>query len=242
MPRIHWNIDQGSADWYALRSKIPTASEFGHILTPKTQKLSASRHKYACRIIAGRILNWQADSLDKIQHIADGKANEPLAVGQLEVAYDIETRPVGFVTTNDNRFGASPDRVVMAGDAIGITVECKCPTIPVQFERLLFGNGEEYICQVQGQLWVAEADKALFYSFNPRMPPYMVETGRDEAFIKKLADALEQFSDELDALEERARAAGAYQAFAEILPPGEVEIPSDMNAAAEIARQGNWGG
>ena len=242
MAKIHFDISQGDADWYAIRSKIPTASEFHHILTPKTQKLSASRFKYACRIIASRILNWQADSLDKIQHIADGKALEPMAVGQLETVYDSDTRAVGFVTTNDGRFGASPDRIVMAGDAIGLTVECKCPTIPVQFERILFGNGEEYIAQVQGQLWVAEADKAIFYSFNPRMPPYSVETGRDEGFIGKLRDAMEQFSDELCALEERARAAGAYQAFAEILPPSEIETPDDMNAAGEIIRQGNWGG
>ena len=239
MPNIDWDITQGSGIWYAMRSKIPTASEFNHILTPKTQKLSASRHKYACRIIASRILNWQADSLDKIQHIADGKELEPLAVGQLEVTKDIDTKSVGFIRSSDNRFGASPDRVVMSGEAIGTTVECKCPTIPVQFERILFGNGEEYICQVQGQLWVAEADKAIFYSFNPRMPAYMVETGRDEAFIKKLADALEQFDDELCALEERARAAGAYQAFAEILPPADIAATDDVQRALDD--QYAWG-
>ena len=100
-----------------------------------------------------------------------------------------------------------------------MTVECKCPTIPKQFEYLLLGHDAAYRCQVQGQLWVAEADKAIFLSYNSRTPDYMIETGRDEPFIKKLSDALEQFSDELEALMEKARKLGAYQAFSELLAP-----------------------
>jgi hypothetical protein len=230
---------QGSGDWYSIRSKIPTASEFHLILTPKTQKISESRHKYACRIIAGRLLNWQADSLDKIEHISAGKELEPFAVAQLEVLEGFKTRPIGFVTTDDGRFGASPDRVVMSGNRIGITTEIKCPTIPVQFERLLFGHGADYACQIYGQLYVTEADKAVFYSYNPRMPAYQSEIGRDEAFIKNLAAALEQFDDELCELEERARAAGAYQAFAGILPPADIAATDDVQRALDD--QYAWG-
>jgi hypothetical protein len=228
MPIIDWTTEQGSLQWYGKRAGIPTASMFDSVLTPKTEKLSESRHKYACRLIAERLLNWQADSLDKISWIADGKANEPIAVARLELIHDIETKPVGFILTDDRRFGASPDRVVMSGDRIGTTVEAKAPTIPVQFEYLLFGHGAGYRCQVQGQLWIAEADKALFLAYNERTPDYMVETGRDEPFIKKLEAALEQFSDELCALEEKARSLGVYQAFAQILPPADVEYAQSM--------------
>lgn len=241
MPKLFWTIDQGSVDWYRLRSKIPTASEFNQILTPKTQKLSEGRHKYACRIIAARLLNWQADSLDKIEHIANGKELEPFAVSQLEILQDVETRPLGFATTDDGRFGASPDRVVMCRDAVNVTVEVKCPTIPVQFERLLFGHNADYACQVYGQLFVTEADKAVFYSYNPRMPAYLSEIGRDESFIKKLKDALEQFDDELCALEERARAAGAYQAFAEILPPADIAATSALDMQRALDAEYAWG-
>lgn len=231
--------------WYKLRAGIPTASEMSQILTPAKLQLSTARHKYACRIIAGRLLNWQADSLDKIQHIADGRALEPLAIAQMELTYDIETKPVGFVTTSDGRFGASPDRVVMAGERINTTCEAKAPTIPVQMERLLFGHGNDYAIQVAGQLFVCEADKAIFYSFNPRMPPYMVETGRDEAMIRKLSDALEQFDDELSALEEKARGLGLFQAFAEVLPPTDIEQGQaweGSDAVEQILTSGNWGG
>ena len=170
-------------------------------------------------------MRWQAQSLDKIEHIEDGRANEPLAAAQFELVNEVETRRVGFVRTNDLRFGASPDRVLGVNpgrSSVGTVLEIKCPTIPKQFEYLLLGQGDAYRCQVAGQLWVAEADKAIWYSYHPRMPSCMVETGRDEAFIAKLADALERFSDELETLAEKARGLGMYQAFQEILPPGEI--------------------
>jgi hypothetical protein len=234
MPVIDWNTEQGTAEWYSKRAGIPTASMFDKILTPKKQELAEGRKAYACRLLAERLLNWQADSLDKIQHIQDGKAGEPYAVGSLEDIYGITTVPVGFIRTDDLRFGASPDRVAnVSADktSVGIVVEAKCPTIPVQFQRLVFGDPDAYICQVQGQLWVAEADKAIFYSWHAQTPPYRVETGRNEAFIAKLADALNRFHDELSEWELRLRDMGAFQAF------GELKAPLDAELAGQISTE-----
>lgn len=232
MPVIDWDLVQGSQQWYAARSGIPTASCAHLILTPKKLQISEQRKSYACRLIAERLLNWQADSLDKIQHIADGKAGEPFAVAQLEEVYDIETKRVGFIRTSDGRFGASPDRVVCANGSGGIgaistTVEIKCPTIPVQIERLIFGNDEAYLLQRQMQLWVAEADKSLYYSWSDRMPAFTSEEGRSEAVIAKLVAALDQFSDELEEWTEVAKRSGAFQAFPALLPPIDAERGGD---------------
>jgi hypothetical protein len=226
MPLIDWDVKQGSIGWHLLRAGIPTASEFHHIITPKQGKLSESRKPYQCRLLAERLLNWQADSLDKIGHIEDGKINEPFAVAQLEEIREIETTRVGFIRTDDGRFGASPDRVTgISADRrhVGTVIEAKAPTIPKQFEYLFFGHEDAYRCQVQGQLYVAEADKALFYAYNPRTPAYLFETGRDEDFIRKLRDALNQFSDELEDMTERARHLGAFQAFPRLMLPVEAE-------------------
>jgi hypothetical protein len=221
MAVFDFGIDQGSYAWQKLRSGIPTASEFGSIITPARMELSKSRWKYACRLVAQRLLNWQPDSLDKIQHIADGKANEPAAVAQLGFVTDTESIPVGFVRTDDLRFGASPDRISgpigQPVTSVNTVLEVKCPTIPVQFERLLLGHGDDYKPQVMGQLFVAEAEEAIFYSYHERTPAYMVRTHRDEAFIRRLTEALEQFSDELEELTEQAKTLGTYQAFAEVV-------------------------
>ena len=231
--KIH-DVEQGSAAWFRLRSGIPTASEFANILTPKKQELAAGRHKYACRLIAERLLRWQSESLDMIKHIEEGKLKEPAAVEQLEFVTGLETRKVGFITSDDGRFGASPDRLARGN---GITLEVKCPTIPTQMQYLLLGHDDAYICQVQGQLWVAEADKAIFYSYHERTPAYMVETGRNEPFIRKLSDALEQFSDELEELTEKAKSLGVFQAFAEVATPADAELKPLDHAAEDFVDQ-----
>ena len=243
MPIISWDLDQGSADWSKMRSEIPTASEFSSVMTPKTRKLSERRKDYACRIIAARLLNWQPDSLDRVRHIEEGKRKEPIAVGLLEAEHQIKTRPVGFVRTNDKRFGASPDRVVVSGDAIKTSVELKCPQIPTQFRYLLYGHDDEYVTQVQGQIWVCEADHALFQSFHERTPPYTVATNRDEDFIRDLSKCLDQFSDELETLYEKAKSLGDYQEFERWLSPAEKEaVPDDEAVQRAIDSDYNWAG
>jgi hypothetical protein len=246
MPVFHWNLLQGSPEWYRIRSRIPTSSEFDQVITPEQGKPAKARFKYACRILAGRLLNWQADSLERVENIARGRTNEPLAVAALEEIFEVDTRPVGLITSDDGRFGASPDRVAdvsREGDSVGIVVEAKCPTIPIQMERLLFSDDPKvagaYKCQRQGHLLVAEADKALFVSFHPQMPLFEVETGRDEAFLALMSDCLERFSDELDELEEKARKLGLYQAFSDIRTPFDAERdsePAELDPEAELRR------
>lgn len=230
--KAYYDIEQGSAAWFKLRAGIPTSSEFNHIIQPKKMEPAAARHKYACRLIAEKLLNWQAESLDKIQHIQDGKMNEATAVIQLEETFDIQTKKVGIILTDDGRFGASPDRLAIdKRGEIDWTIEVKCPTIPTQIQYLLLGHDDSYKAQVQGHLFVAEADKALFYSYSPRTPAYQVETGRDEIFIRALRDCLERFSDELSAMMARAQSLGLYQAFPEILTPLEAERGDQLRSA-----------
>lgn len=231
MAKFYWDIEQGSQAWYSKRNGIPSASMFDSVMTPKTQKLSEARKKYACRLIAERVLNWQADSLERVENIANGRANEPYAVAQLELVYNIETFQIGHVTTNDGRFGASPDRVAgISNDRtrVSTVIEAKAPTVPVQFERLIFEDEAAYVCQRQGQIWVAEADKSIFYSYVHRTPGYRVETGRDEPFIKKLVDCLEKFSDELDQWEAIARSRGAFEPFQSLVTPLDAELGEEL--------------
>jgi hypothetical protein len=234
MPIFHWDLEQGSAAWYQARAGIPTASNFHRVMTPKTRKLSTQRYAYAAELILQRILNWQPDSLDKIGHIAEGKANEPLAVAKMELVFEIESRAIGFVTTDDGRFGASPDRISRSGDRV---IEVKSPTPLVQMQRLLFSSTEDYYPQRQGQLFVAEADKALFFSFNPRMPDVFVEDGRDETFLLALRGALEEFSDELEAWHEKAKSLGAYQAFPALVTPLDAERGAQRLADATMSEE-----
>lgn len=201
---IH-DVEQGTPAWLKLRLGIPTASDFDKIVTPAKGDLSKSSAKYRNYLLAERLMGEPLDSLDNLQWIERGKLLEPQAVSQYEFTNDIETRAVGFITTDDGRIGASPDRLVI-GQPGGVEIKCPAPQTHVGYS--LDGQGADYRCQVQGQLWVAELDWVDFYSFHPSMPPVLIRTGRDEPFIARLSAALLQFCDELDEAEERIKAAG----------------------------------
>jgi hypothetical protein len=213
--KIH-NVEQGSVEWFRLRIGIPTASEFGKIVTPAKGALSAQWRAYAARLIWEKLVNTTTQSLDGIEHIEEGKRLEPLAVRQFEFTNEVKTEKIGFVTTDDGLIGASPDRFII-GQAK--CLEVKCPTGPVHMKYALFGHEEAYRPQIQGQLLVCELEEGIFYSYVERAPAYQMSTARDETYIKTMKAALDQFNDHLQEYTEKAKSLGVFQAFADVAAP-----------------------
>lgn len=203
---IH-DVEQGSPEWLALRLGKPTASEFDKIVTPREGRLSKSARKYAIACAAEALLQEPLGTLDFLENIRRGKELEPIAVRTYQATYEIETKAVGFITTDNRRIGASPDRLIVGHNA---ALEVKCPTSAIHLGYWLDGRDDAYTPQVQGQIYVAELDYGEFFSFNPRMPPVRLRTDRDDAYIRKLAAALDQFCDDLDEIMDRCRASGFF--------------------------------
>jgi hypothetical protein len=206
--KIH-NVEQGSADWIALRIGIPTASQFHKIITPKTLELSSQARRYAFFLVAEKLMNESLNPLENLEWIERGKLLEPQAVKMYEFDQEVSTMPVGFLTTDDGRIGASPDRLIVDQAA---ALELKCPAPHTHLEYLIDGFGADYMAQVQGQAYVGDFEWVDRYSFHPLMPSALMRTYRDEAYIKKLADALARFVDMKDELLEQARGKGYFGA------------------------------
>ena len=206
-------VEQGSEAWLALRIGIPTASEFDRIITPKTGKLSAQARPYAIKLVAEAILGESLSEIGDLKWVQRGKELEPEASQLYEFELGVTTSPVGFITSDDGRIGASPDRLV---DGIPAAVELKCPAPHTQLAYVLDGFGTDYKTQVQGQMLVGDFEWVDRYAYHPALPPMRVRTYRDEAYIKLLRDALDGFLEMRDRLMEQALAAGAIvQAKAE---------------------------
>src|SRR5277367_3411350 len=47
-----FDCEQYSAEWWACRRGIPTASGFSSIITPKKMQLAAAHTEYICKLIA----------------------------------------------------------------------------------------------------------------------------------------------------------------------------------------------
>ena len=56
---------QSSPEWYQARAGIPTASEFGRLLTPKKLQFSkAGARSYACELIAARLMGCPPEGVE----------------------------------------------------------------------------------------------------------------------------------------------------------------------------------
>jgi hypothetical protein len=233
-----YRVQQASSDWYALRAGVPTASNFHKIVTPKGAA-SGQAAKYAYRLIAERLLKeTMDDQLGYVQWVEWGKGQEGNAVATLAFIDNLELEPGGFITTDDGRLGASPDRL-LTGHKEG--VEVKCPSPWVQIGRLLDGLDDDYRPQVQGHILVGDFDAVHFYSWHPQTPPYHLITRPDPVFQSILRSALSAFCDHLDRATERARALGAYAVVRRVETPAERAYQAEEDIQLKFPEGGDLG-
>ncbi len=174
--------EQRSEGWFAARLGIPTASQFGKIITP-TGKKSAQMAAYCNQLIAEKITGepTYVKVTDAMQH---GTDTEPEARAFYEIAYDVEVFEVGLCLHDTLDAGASPDGLV--GDDGLLEIKCPQPGTMVEYLREEWLPAK-YKPQVQGQLWITGREWCDFFAYHPTMKPLMVRTYRDEEYIGELA-------------------------------------------------------
>ncbi len=193
----HEQCSQGSTEWWTARCGVPTASAFDRIITPALGKPSAQADDYAAELasdVAAPAPNWLTEQRSKPPNPAmrNGQEMEPEARRFYSVARDCRVRLVGFCTTDDGRFGCSPDGLVV-DDRRQILggLELKCPLPRTHASYLLKGVLPlEYRCQVHGSLLVTGLPWWDFMSYCPGLEPLLIRVEPDE-FTVKLAEALD---------------------------------------------------
>lgn len=186
---------QGTPEWHAARRGIPTASEFGRIVTPKTGKLSASADGYIADLIdeiarpdAER--GWAGN-----RHTIRGTELEPEARDWYGLIAEGDVRQVGLCLTDDRLAGCSPDALV--GDDGGL--EIKAPDGPTHVRYLRAGVlPDDYRPQVHGSLVVSGRAWWDFVSWCPPYRPLLVRVYRD-GYTELVAQALAAFQSDFEA-------------------------------------------
>src|SRR5258708_28979237 len=79
------DCEQGSVERFRARLGIPTASQFGKIVTRKTGQLSKSSTVYAYKLISEKLLYAPTETVDWQMSMARGKQMVPVAVKQHEL-------------------------------------------------------------------------------------------------------------------------------------------------------------
>jgi hypothetical protein len=194
------NCEQGTEEWFRVRAGMPTASEFATVMAKgKGDAPSKTRRTYMLKL-AGEILTGEPMETFSNHHMERGKVMEAEARDLYSFMQDVDPVQIGFIVNGTK--GCSPDSLCGADGMCEI--KTKLPHL--QIEVLLKGEvPAEHVAQCQGALWVAEREWIDFVSYWPRLPLFVKRAYRDEAYIKTLSDAVDQFNDELAELVERIR-------------------------------------
>jgi hypothetical protein len=202
----HIPCAQNTPEWYKLRLGKPTASQFHRILLP-TGGISKQKYGYMYELIYERILKRGIQKARSTYWQERGHHLEPLAAKAFE---EIVGRPLiqlGLLVTDDERIGASPDRVLDWTHA----VEIKCPQPWKHIQYSVMGPGNDYLMQMRGHMWVGGFEKVSFFSFCPGMPSVIHTVERDVTVMRIMDKLLPLFVDELEKHEKQARALGNYE-------------------------------
>ena len=213
-----FDVVQNTDEWLQLRAGRPTASEFDQIITPSRGEPSKSADGYANRLLAelmvGKpIKTWQGNfDTDR------GKEFEAEAASYYELLSDSSVDVIGFCTSDDFSYGASPDRLV-GSDGL---LEIKCPSASTHIEYLLNQKiDNKYYAQIQGQLLVTGRSWVDLISYVPAMPPVIMRYERDIDFLCKMENLLSEFREKMEI--KKARLIELGHTFPEIvLPPHRV--------------------
>lgn len=187
------DCEQNSPEWRAARAGIPTASAFAKILAKGEGK---TRRRYLLDLAAERLTDEIAESYTN-EHMERGHAMEDDARRLYAFQRDANPQRVGFLRRDDVRAGASPDSLLDGGGLLEIKTKLGALQLEVLEQNRL---PPEHVAQVQGQLWISGRDFCDFVSYWPKLPLFVTQVARDEAYIAALAQAVADFNGELDAL------------------------------------------
>lgn len=213
-------MQQGTIEWRIDRMGCVTASAFGRVLGSQAvrqtyyntlleeRRAKAQGNEYAAAFLAANDYDSPA--------MAWGRRYEDAARAHYELTQDEDVLQVGFWRLPGHEWiGASLDGKTDRG-----TIEIKCPfTLEVHIKTAAGGMPADHLPQVQGGLWIADAEYCDFISYHPTYtarPLYVQRIERNEAYIRMLQERVLAFAEALDS--------GA--GLPEYVPKATDEVPS----------------
>ncbi len=188
---VHPDIEQRSAEWFAQRCGMVTASAVGKLLTPtlKVADNDASRALTAT-LVAERITGW-AEETRMTPDMWRGVEHEPFARDTYSGHYE-QAVEIGFMVRREDDWtlGYSPDGLVRDDGLI----EIKCPRAKSHLNTILTDQvPPSYMAQLQAGLLVSGREWIDYVSFCGGMPLYVKRVLPDPAWHKAVTAACQKF-------------------------------------------------
>lgn len=207
------------------RLGIPTASNFKSICTPEGKKVTGENwERYRCKMIYERITEKEApDSVATTTWMERGIIEEPAGAEAFAERLKVKLIKGEFIVTDDKKYGCTPDYLI---EGCNEAVEIKTVTPWNHIGYMLYGPGNKYKPQVQGQLMVGGFDCVHFWAWSPdpRFVPLYIPTYRDKTYIEDLQTCLEKFLKEVADGEEWVRRHGNDEFLWEFLSDAKKQV------------------
>lgn len=210
------DCEQRSADWYAARAGLLTAS-FADAMLSKPKKTgeetaakSELRLRLALESLQGAPLE---DSHYESDYMRRGREREAQAVAAYEARTGELVQRVGFLRHDELPIGCSPDGLIGEGDDAG-GLEVKCPKFTTHFDYLRKGKlPADYAPQVLHSLFVTGLAWWDFCSYCPefsgRARVFIVRVRREDVDLDGYALAFHLFWKEVEQVKETVRGLAA---------------------------------
>lgn len=195
------DVEQGSAEWHAMRAGKATASRMADILATIKSGEAASRKNYRAQLVAERLTGIVSMDGYVSAEMKWGTETEPEARDAYAYPRKALLTRVAFVDHPVIAMsGASPDCYV--GD-VGM-IEVKCPNTATHIDTLLGKSiPGKYVHQMHWQMACTGRQWCDFVSYDPRMPEHLrmfvKRLPRDDVAIAALEAEVRKFLAEVDA-------------------------------------------
>jgi hypothetical protein len=199
VPKIHWDIQQLTPEWDAIRSGKLTASIASTLITP-TGKPSTRYKGEIARIIA-EAAGWQEPgSIPQTYWMERGVEVEPQARGWYTIESGKLTKECGFIDDDTGLFGFSPDGLVQDDDEHNgyYALELKCPKPSTHVQWMLDGGVPgQHLAQCHFGMIILDAHKGCFMSYHPEAEALISYISRNEytqVFESQMVVFLDEFN------------------------------------------------
>ena len=219
---IIYDHPQGSAEWLASRAGVITASKFVEARKrlksgPKKGGFTEAAEDYAFRVAVERISGAPIDEGFSTWAMKRGNELEPEARAWVEVKLGIFVDVAGFVTTDDEKFGASADGFIDKDGGL----EIKCLVDPGRIRNVILSDDiSEFMDQIQGGMWLTGRKWWQFALFCPALEKvglqlYTKRVERDDNYINEMELDLLEFERVVSKYEQTLRDRGMAEEFKE---------------------------
>lgn len=171
-PYILVDVQQGSPEWRQARAGRLCASDAADMLATIKTGEAAARRDLRMRLVIERLTGQPAEEGFVSADMQRGKDLEGEAIALYEGLTGNLVQRVGFLQHPTELLGYSPDGLILDDDGrVVAIVEAKVPKSATHLKYLKAGIvPPEYVPQLTQGLLLSGAERAEFFSYDPRFP------------------------------------------------------------------------